>query len=63
MVQNAKPRRRQALVCVSAAALDAFWHDDGIGFDVRCHASRNLPVGVVERFVNEAGAGCHRVLT
>jgi hypothetical protein len=34
--------------------LEAFWHDDGTGFDFYCHREAKLPFDVVERFVEEA---------
>jgi len=34
--------------------LEAFWHDDGSGFDFMCHAAVGLPFAVVERFVDAA---------
>ncbi len=34
--------------------LEAFWHDDGSGFDFRCHREARLPFDVVERFIAEA---------
>jgi hypothetical protein len=34
--------------------LEAFWHDDGRGFDFVSHGPANLPFDVVERFVATA---------
>jgi hypothetical protein len=34
--------------------LEAFWHDDGSGFDFISHRPVNLPFDVVERFIAEA---------
>lgn len=36
-------------------ALEAFWHDDGSGFDFIVHRAGTLPFAVVERFVVAAG--------
>ena len=33
---------------------EAFWHDDGGGFDLRWHGAVTLSFAVVERFLNEA---------
>jgi hypothetical protein len=38
----------------SGATLEAFWHDDGSGFDFIAHHTGALPFAVVERFVDEA---------
>ena len=38
----------------SGPALEAFWHDDGSGFDFIAHHAGNLPFAVVERFVAAA---------
>ena len=35
-------------------ALEAFWHDDGSGFDFIAHHAATLPFAVVERFVAAA---------
>lgn len=35
----------------SGPALEAFWHDDGTGFDFIAHHAGTLPFAVVERFV------------
>jgi hypothetical protein len=35
-------------------ALEAFWHDDGSGFDFIAHQTGALPFAVVERFVEAA---------
>ncbi|GAA5119958.1 hypothetical protein GCM10023339_34610 [Alloalcanivorax gelatiniphagus] len=35
-------------------ALEAFWHDDGGGFDFIAHHTGTLPFAVVERFVTAA---------
>ena len=35
----------------SGPALEAFWHDDGSGFDFIAHHAGTLPFAVVERFV------------
>jgi hypothetical protein len=34
--------------------LEAFWHDDGTGFDFIVHGPTGLPFAVVERFVGAA---------
>jgi hypothetical protein len=55
MVQNAKfAAAKLSSASGRAPVLDAFWHDDGTGFDFRCHGATNHPFDVVERFVNEA---------
>ena len=41
----------------SGPVLEAFWHDDGSGFDFMCHAAVTLPFAVVERFVDAARKG------
>jgi hypothetical protein len=38
----------------SGPALEAFWHDDGGGFDFIVHHEGTLPFAVVERFVAAA---------
>jgi hypothetical protein len=38
----------------SGPALEAFWHDDGSGFDFIAHHAGTLPFAVVERFVAAA---------
>lgn len=38
----------------SGPALEAFWHDDGSGFDFIAHHAATLPFAVVERFVAAA---------
>ncbi len=38
----------------SGPVLEAFWHDDGSGFDFMCHGAVSLPLAVVERFVDVA---------
>ena len=38
----------------SGPVLEAFWHDDGIGFDFMAHHATTLPFEVVERFVAAA---------
>lgn len=38
----------------SGPSLEAFWHDDGSGFDFIAHRAATLPFAVVERFVAEA---------
>jgi hypothetical protein len=38
----------------SGTALEAFWHDDGSGFDFIAHHAGTLPFAVVERFVAAA---------
>jgi hypothetical protein len=38
----------------SGPALEAFWHDDGDGFDFISHHAITLPFAVVERFVAHA---------
>jgi hypothetical protein len=35
-------------------ALEAFWYDDGTGFDFIVHQAGTLPFAVVERFVAAA---------
>lgn len=35
----------------SGPALEAFWHDDGSGFDFVAYHAATLPFAVVERFV------------
>lgn len=39
----------------SGPALEAFWHDDGSGFDFIVHRAGTLPFAVIERFVAAAG--------
>jgi len=41
-------------VVTGAPVLEAFWHDDGSGFDFICHEVATLPFDVVERFVTTA---------
>lgn len=38
----------------SGPILEAFWHDDGSGFDITLHGAASLPFAVVERFVAAA---------
>ncbi|HXH77034.1 hypothetical protein [Nocardioides sp.] len=38
----------------SGPALQAFWHDDGSGFDFIFHHAGTMPFAVVERFVTAA---------
>ena len=38
----------------SAPVLEAFWHDDGNGFEFIAHGAAALPFEVVERFVAAA---------
>lgn len=38
----------------SGPSLEAFWHDDGTGFDFIAHHTGSLPFAVVERFVSAA---------
>jgi hypothetical protein len=38
----------------SGPAIEAFWHDDGDGFDFISHHAVALPFAVVERFVTAA---------
>lgn len=38
----------------SGPALEAFWHDDGSGFDFIAHHPATLPFAVVERFMAAA---------
>jgi hypothetical protein len=38
----------------SGPALEAFWHDDGSGFEFIVHHAATLPFAVVERFVAAA---------
>jgi hypothetical protein len=34
--------------------LEAFWHDDGSGFEFIAHRSARVPFALVERFIDEA---------
>lgn len=38
----------------SGPAIEAFWHDDGSGFDFIAHRTCNIPFAVVERFLAAA---------
>jgi hypothetical protein len=38
----------------SGPALEAFWHDDGSGFDFIAYRAGTVPFAVVERFVDAA---------
>ena len=38
----------------SGPVLEAFWHDDGSGFDLIVHHTGTLPFAVIERFVTAA---------
>lgn len=39
---------------VPGPVIEAFWHDDGTGFDFILHAATELPFVIVERFVDAA---------
>ena len=38
----------------SGPVLEAFWHDDGSGFDFYCHREAKLPFEVVAEFIETA---------